>query len=70
MKKNRFIPGYSPLSRQVMLIIEDYAWWVQNDQEITEWMDANLPRGREHQQGMIINFDNNEQRSWFLLRWS
>jgi hypothetical protein len=53
-----------------MLIIEDYVWWVQNDQEVTEWMDANLPRGREHQQGMIINFDNNEQRSWFLLRWA
>ena len=70
MKKNRFVPGYSPLNRQVMLIIEDFAWWAQNDKDITEWMDANLPRGREHQQGMVINFDNNEQRAWFLLRWA
>lgn len=53
-----------------MLIIEDFAWWAQNDKDITEWMDANLPRGRNHQQGMVINFDNNEQRAWFLLRWA
>lgn len=70
MKKNRFVPGYSPLNRQVMLIIEDYAWWVQNDKDIMEWMDNNLPRGRSHQQGMVINFDNNEQRAWFLLKWA
>jgi hypothetical protein len=53
-----------------MLIIEDYAWWVQNDKDIMEWMDNNLPRGRSHQQGMVINFDNNEQRAWFLLKWA
>jgi hypothetical protein len=53
-----------------MLIIEDFAWWAQNDRDITEWMDANLPRGRNHQQGMVINFDNNEQRAWFLLKWA
>jgi len=70
MKKNRFIPGYSPLSRQMMLIIEDYVWWTQNEQEIRGWMDDNLPGGREHHQGMIINFDNEQQRLMFMLRWA
>lgn len=53
-----------------MLIIEDYAWWVQNDKEIVGWMDDNLPRGRNHQQGMILTFDNDQQRMMFLLRWA
>jgi hypothetical protein len=69
MKKNRFVMGRSPMSRDVMLIIEDYAWWVQNEQEITMWMNDNLPRGRDHQQGMILTFDNDQQRLMFMLRW-
>lgn len=70
MKNNKFVAGYNPLDRQVMLIIEDFVWWTQNNKEIVEWMDLHLPRGKEHQQGTVINFDNNEQRSWFLLRWA
>jgi hypothetical protein len=61
--------GRSPMSKDVLLIIEDYAWWVQNDKEIVMWMDDNLPRGRDHQQGMVITFDNEQQRLMFMLRW-
>ena len=57
------------MSKDVLLIIEDYAWWVQNDKEIVMWMDDNLPRGRDHQQGMVITFDNEQQRLMFMLRW-
>jgi hypothetical protein len=70
MKKNRFVMGRSPMSRDVLLIIEDYAWWVQNDKEIVMWMDDNLPRGRNHQQGMVLTFDNEQQRLMFMLRWA
>ena len=70
MQKNRFIPGRSPLSKDCMLIIEDYAWWVSNQDAIEQWMRDTLPRGVDHQQGMIVNFDNEEQRTWFMLRWS
>ena len=69
MKKNRFVMGRSPMSRDVMLIIEDYAWWVQNNKEIVEWMDNNLQRGRNHQQGMVLTFDTDQQRMMFMLRW-
>ena len=58
------------MSRDVLLIIEDYAWWVQNDKEIVMWMDDNLPRGRNHQQGMVLTFDNEQQRLMFMLRWA
>jgi hypothetical protein len=58
------------MNRDVMLFIEDYAWWIQNDKDIVMWMDDNLPRGRDHQQGMVISFDNEQQRLMFMLRWA
>ena len=58
------------MNRDVMLFIEDYAWWVQNDKDVVMWMDDNLPRGRDHQQGMVISFDNEQQRLMFMLRWA
>jgi len=68
MKKNRFVPGYSPLNGQVMLIIEDYAWWVQNQ----DALEASIQsfEGRVRQQGMVINFDSVEDRTMFMLRWA
>jgi hypothetical protein len=68
MKKNRFVAGYSPLNKQVMLIIEDYAWWVQNQEALEASIESF--EGRVRQQGMIINFDNVEDRTMFLLRWA
>lgn len=68
MKKNRFVAGYSPLNRQVMLIIEDYAWWVQNQDALEASIESF--EGRVRQQGMIINFDNVEDRTMFMLRWA
>jgi hypothetical protein len=68
MKKNRFVAGYSPLNKQVMLIIEDYAWWVQNQDALEASIESF--EGRVRQQGMIINFDNVEDRTIFLLKWA
>ena len=68
MKKNRFVAGYSPLDRQLMLIIEDYAWWVQNQDALEESIRSF--EGRVVQQGMVINFDSVEDRTIFLLRWA
>jgi hypothetical protein len=70
MKKNRFVMGRSPMSRDVLLFIEDYVWWIQNEKDVVMWMDDNLSRGRDHQQGMVITFDNDQQRLAFMLRWA
>lgn len=67
--KNRFIPANSPDMASYMLIIEDYSWWHDNHYDVTDWMREHLPRGEEHQEGMILTFDNEEQRTWFMLRW-
>ena len=65
----RFIAARSPVDGQLSLIIEDYAWWHVNHFDITDWMREHLPRGEEHQRGMVLTFDSEEQRTWFLLRW-
>lgn len=68
--KNKFIPARSPIDGGYMLIIEDYAWWHVNHYDVTDWMREHLPHGEDHQAGMIITFDNEEQRTWFMLKWS
>ena len=69
-KKNRFVVVPEPLNYQYHLVIEDYSWWHDNHYDVTDWMRENLPRGEEHQKGMMLTFDSEQQRSWFLLRWS
>ena len=53
--EQRFVGGYSPVSKQQILMIADYMWWANNETYILEWMDTNLPRGRAHQTGMIVS---------------
>ena len=53
-----------------MLMIVDYMWWTENEREILNWMADNLPRGIDHQDGMIIAFDSDRDRMMFLLRWA
>ena len=67
--RQRFVGGYSPVSKQQMLMIADYRWWVNNESAILKWLDANLPRGRDHQTGMIVSFDSEQDLLMFTLRW-
>lgn len=67
--EQRFLGGYSPLSKQQILLIADYMWWTANESAILNWMDANLPRGRDHQTGMIVSFDSDQDLLLFMLRW-
>ena len=65
----RFVSGYSPKTQTQMLMIADYMWWTANETEILDWMDTNLPRGRDHQTGMIVSFDSEQDLLMFTLRW-
>lgn len=63
----RFIPAKSPMGGELLLIIEDYVHWVQNQQEIESWMFEYGTGIR--QQGMVLHFKNDSDRTMFLLRW-
>lgn len=67
--EHRFLGVHSPLTRQQLLLIADYRWWTENETEILTWMDTNLPRGRDHQQGMVLTLDSTQDLMLFLLRW-
>ena len=68
MNSNRFVP-YT-LHHQFGLMIQDYVWWMDNERNILNWMVDHLPQGIEHQQGMTITFDTDQDRMMFLLRWA
>ena len=69
MKDPRFIVPADPINHQSYLIIQDYEWWHNHEREIMNWMAEHLPRGIEHQQGMVLTFDSEHDRVMFLLRW-
>lgn len=51
------------------IVIADISYWLKTEPEIYAWMDANLPRGRMHQEGMTVVLESEEQVTAFLLRW-
>lgn len=70
--RNRFIVA-GPFDDQMpyyYIIIADFKWWTVNEREIEAWMDACLPRGRKHVQGMVVVIEDQVDASNFLLRWN
>jgi len=65
---NRFCPVVTP-DNFPGLIIENFVWWMDNERDILNWMVKNLPNGIDHQEGMTITFDTDQNRTMFLLRW-
>jgi len=61
-------PGYNEIGAYG-LMIEDFAWWMDNERNILNWMVDNMPQGIDHQQGMFIYFPTDRDRIGFLLRW-
>ena len=64
----KFIPAKSPIDGELMLIIEDYVHWVQNQKAIEAWIFEYGSGIR--QEGMVLHFANDADRTMFLLRWS
>ena len=64
----KFVPF--TLNDKVGLMIYNYTWWHENEREILNWMAEHLPQGIEHQQGINVFFDNEQDRVMFLLRWT
>ena len=70
-KKGRFIHT-GPFDEEMphhYIIISDFRWWANNETEIYTWMDQCLPKGRAHQQGMVVVIEHESDASNFLLRW-
>ena len=75
-KRFQLVPGLMSMNGQFDygvgrygLMIEDYAWWMDNERDILNWMVDHLPKGIEHQQGMFVYFPTDQTRVLFLLKW-
>ena len=70
--KDRFIIA-GPFDEEMpyyYIIIADINWWIENEPEVYDWMEKNLPRGRMHHTGMTLSLDNEKDLMFFLLRWA
>jgi hypothetical protein len=65
--KDRFLAARGPLNGTLMLIIADYVHWVNHQKDIEEWIK--LFGTSIRQEGMILTFDHDADRTAFLLRW-
>lgn len=63
----RFRLAASPMGKRLLLIIQDYNWWTENEREILAWLADNLPTGQH--QDWIIGFHSNKDRAVFLSKW-
>lgn len=57
----------SPQHMKPFVIIVDYKYYLNNEEDIVEWCDKCVP-GWE-QAGMVLEFKSEEDRLAFLLRW-
>jgi hypothetical protein len=55
---------------QIALLVIDWDWWAKHENEVYEWMDERLPGGRAQCQGTVIQFNNEQDRLVFLMKWS
>ena len=55
-------------TKMPLLLISDPKFWLENEAEIIEWLsEVNI---KCHLNGMLLEFDNNEDKMMFMLRWS
>jgi hypothetical protein len=50
------------------LIVKDFTYYIENEQDINEWADKCVPGWQLT--GMILEFKNEQDRLAFLLRWN
>jgi len=64
IQQKRFIPSLR-INNKWTLIISDYHYWMSNEVDLENSV-IELNGVRE---GMTIEFETKEERTWFLLRW-
>lgn len=51
-------------------IIRNATWWVNNVDDIDEWLEESGIVTRYKHEGMVLTFECKEDLAMFLLRWS
>ena len=65
----KFVEAHTnPYSQSPMLLIADPAFWVANEADIIDWFTSS--NVKYYMKGMVLEFESNEDKMMFLLRWS
>lgn len=51
-------------------IIRSATWWVNNVEDIDEWLEESGIATRYKHEGMVLTFECKEDLAMFLLRWA
>lgn len=57
----------NPYNQKFSLLVADYLWWSEHEDAIKEWAIAT--NNSLQLQGMILEFESQEDKMMFLLRW-
>ena len=58
----------SPQHMKPFVIVVDYKFYIENEQEIKEWANQCTPGWTLT--GMVLEFKNEQDRLAFILRWN
>jgi hypothetical protein len=69
MNSNKFIPLNADFkNKNSMLLVADYKFYNEKEKDIIVWTEQSLKSF--DRQGMILEFDNDEDRLLFIMKWS
>ena len=51
------------------LIIIDFDWWVNNEEEVYDWMSENTEGGTDCHRGLVVSLKSKRDLTNFLLKW-
>jgi len=68
MANKRFEVFRSVYGIHIGVVILDPKWWMANEYDIREYCSENGIRCQ--QQGMVVQFQNDEEFTMFMLKWS
>jgi hypothetical protein len=63
----KFVDANTKLSKKSLLLICDPNFWLDNEQDIVDWCVESSVQCRLT--GMLLEFDCNEDKMMFMLRW-
>lgn len=58
------VPKFNPR----IAIIRDFSYWNDNQDDIYQWLDTCTPNF--HMEGIVLNFEKEQDVTSFLLRWA
>ena len=67
--KKKWMYYQDPVTERHMIVILDHEWYATNQNQIEEWMQLNLKKGRDSLIGSVLTFHSQAELNWFALRW-